>query len=39
MRTLRMLDRRLKPTNRKRWSKYRVALDIRDALDALSLTL
>jgi hypothetical protein len=38
LRQLRRIDRWLKPTNRKRWSKYRVALDIRKRLDAVSLT-
>lgn len=34
----RWLDVRLKPRHRQRWSKYEVALDIRQRLDAASLT-
>jgi hypothetical protein len=38
MRFARFLDRTLKPANRKRWSKYNVARDLRRRLDAASLT-
>ena len=38
MRVARFLDRTLKPANRKRWSKYNVARDLKRRLDAASLT-
>lgn len=38
MRFARFLDRTLKPANRKRWSKYHVARDLKRRLDAASLT-
>jgi hypothetical protein len=37
-RVLRTLDRVLKPSNRRRWSKYRVASDVKRRLDDASLT-
>jgi hypothetical protein len=37
MRVARFLDRTLKPSNRKRWSKYRVAQDLKRRLDEASL--
>jgi hypothetical protein len=38
MRFARLLDRTLKPSNRKRFAKYQVARDLRRRLDAASLT-
>lgn len=38
MRFARWLDRTLKPGSRKRWSKYQVARDLKQRLDAASLT-
>jgi hypothetical protein len=38
MRFARLLDRTLKPANRKRYSKYEVARDLKRRLDAASLT-
>lgn len=37
-RALRAVDRRVKPSHRKRFSKYRVALDLRRRLDGASLS-
>jgi hypothetical protein len=37
MRFLRAIDRRIKPTNRKRFSKYQVALDLKARLDRAAL--
>ncbi|MCE9638384.1 MAG: hypothetical protein K8T90_22005 [Planctomycetes bacterium] len=38
MRFIRLLDRTIKPSNKKRWSKYHVARDLKKRLDAASLT-
>lgn len=39
VRLARVLDRNLRPRHRGRWAKYRVALDIREALDGAALNL
>ena len=39
VRAARLLDRNLRPRHRGRWAKYRVALDIREALDGAALNL